>query len=285
MQSLISVLAGITAAIGWGIGDFFAAKASKQQGPYRAAFLTVATGTLIIAAIYIALFPDFTIAGGKLAALTAISAILILAQIAFFKALEIGPVGIAATIGAAYPIVTVPLAILVFGEKITTLQFFAILTIILGIFLTSIQREKRLIKVKGIVFAGLSMLCWGVGFAFLDRAMEGLDWKQVAFYQYVTMFLWQQILFRFFLGQTNRTFLGARPSISTTAAATLFLVGNAAFYIGLGTGLAAVVTPLSSAYPAITVVMAMIFMKERLQASQLFGIAVVVGGVILLAIL
>src|SRR3990172_6635890 len=148
MSPITGVLAGIIAAIGWGIGDFFAAKASKKQGSYQAAFLTVLTGTILVAAIYTVWVHDFVIPTGKLAALTAISAILILAQIAFFKALEIGPVGVAATIGAAYPVVTVPLAILVFGENITTLQFLAILTIILGILLTSIRWEKRLIKVK-----------------------------------------------------------------------------------------------------------------------------------------
>ena len=287
MSPITGVLAGIVAAIGWGIGDFFAAKASKQQGPYRAAFLTVLTGTILVVAIYTAWVHNFVISLDKLTALTAISAILILAQIAFFKALEIGPVGVAATIGAAYPVVTVPLAILVFGESITTLQFLAIIAIILGIFLTSIRWEKRLIKVnqvKGIVFAALSMLCWGIGFAFLDRAVEGLDWRQVAFFQYTTMLLWQQVLFRLFLGQRNQTFTSARPSLATTAAATLFLIGNAAFYVGLGTGLAAVVTPLSSAYPVITVLLALIFMKERLQISQFLGIAVVVSGVILLAL-
>jgi transporter family protein len=67
-------------------------------------------------------------------------------------------------------------------------------------------------------------------------------------------------------------------------AAILVILGTFVLYYGLNRGKASVVVPISSIGPAITTILAVIFLKEHLSSQQIFGIAMILGGIILLSI-
>lgn len=67
-------------------------------------------------------------------------------------------------------------------------------------------------------------------------------------------------------------------------AAVLVILGTLALYYGLNRGKASVVVPLSSIGPAITTILAVIFLKEHLSFTQIAGIVMIVSGVIVLSI-
>jgi len=62
------------------------------------------------------------------------------------------------------------------------------------------------------------------------------------------------------------------------------ILGTLALYYGLNKGKASVVVPLSSIGPAITAILAVIFLKEQLSIQQIFGIVMILSGVIVLSI-
>lgn len=66
-------------------------------------------------------------------------------------------------------------------------------------------------------------------------------------------------------------------------AAALAIAGVISLYLALATGQASKVVPVSSAYPAITVILSAIVLSERLSASRVGGMCLVVAGVVVLA--
>jgi uncharacterized membrane protein len=59
-----------------------------------------------------------------------------------------------------------------------------------------------------------------------------------------------------------------------------FIANNA----GLHTGQVAVVSVLASLYGAVTVLLSWIFLRERLEPSQWFGIALIFAGIVLVSL-
>ncbi|HUW43062.1 MAG TPA: EamA family transporter, partial [Thermoplasmata archaeon] len=62
----------------------------------------------------------------------------------------------------------------------------------------------------------------------------------------------------------------------------LNVTGAYAYSFALDGGNASLVVPISSAYPLITVVLAVIFLRERLSRIHLPALAIVLGGLVLL---
>jgi uncharacterized membrane protein len=61
-------------------------------------------------------------------------------------------------------------------------------------------------------------------------------------------------------------------------------VGFFAFITGTGVGLVSIVTPLSNTSPAVTVVLAQLFLRERLIQIQKIGVFIVIAAIVLLSI-
>ena len=66
--------------------------------------------------------------------------------------------------------------------------------------------------------------------------------------------------------------------------AVMVVVGSLLLYYTLHKGRASIVVPLSSIGPAITTILAVIFLKEHLSAFQIFGIVLIIVGIILISL-
>lgn len=56
------------------------------------------------------------------------------------------------------------------------------------------------------------------------------------------------------------------------------------FYIGLNTGEASKVVPVSAAYPAVAMVLSAAFLSESITVGKVIGALVVIGGVVLISL-
>ena len=61
-------------------------------------------------------------------------------------------------------------------------------------------------------------------------------------------------------------------------------LGNIFFFLAYGVGDASLVAPVSSTYAALTVVLAIIFLKEKVTKKQLGGIIFTIMGIILVGV-
>jgi len=66
--------------------------------------------------------------------------------------------------------------------------------------------------------------------------------------------------------------------------AIMVVLGSLLLYYALNKGRASIVVPLSSIGPAITTVLAVLFLGEHLSINQMIGIVLVILGIILLSI-
>ena len=68
--------------------------------------------------------------------------------------------------------------------------------------------------------------------------------------------------------------------------ALLGLIDVSAFfvwYLGLRVGLVSIVTPIATSSPAVTVVLAHLFLKERVRSHQRIGIIAIISGIVFLS--
>src|SRR5215217_1987959 len=189
--AVIAILLGLVAAICYGTADFLGARSSRQIEPITAAFCVHIIGAFLICVWYFAFVhrvPSVTVEGfGSIlvGALTVgIGAVLL------YKAFEVGPVGLTSVLGAAYPLVTAVIGLMLFGARFTAGQIVGVVLLVVGIMVASglvrLGPSERKFT-KGPILALLTSLLWGIGYSFLDHAVELVGWQTVIFLQVLLM--------------------------------------------------------------------------------------------------
>lgn len=291
-ETTTAVMLGLLTAVGWGVADFWAAKASKTVG----AISTLIVTCWIIVITFLPIYPflpgssqnisasgaGFTIAAGILVTLAAV---------VFYRGLVAGPVSVVSPITGAYPLFTTLLALVVFGVRLSPRQIIAIVIVVLGVMaasgLFSLKKVTRRLG-RGPALSMLAAVLYGVGFAALAQGAHRIGWQQAALIEFITFGV---VAIPLILLLDRRTAVGhhlglafRNPSvIGNGVLATLTIV---IFNIGLAreqTG-GTIVTAVSACYPALTVALALRHFKEELKLIPLLGAGVTIGGIVLLAI-
>jgi uncharacterized membrane protein len=281
------VIYGLSAALGWGLADFFGAVSGRRIGSIgavisgqvlSAAFMTavlVATGTSLAP-----LGPDvwLVLLNGAAAAF---------AYLTHYKALELGPVAVVSPIGAGYAVVGVVLAIVILGERPTGLALIGAGIAVAGVVLVSTDlrqlREGIENRLPGLPWAIAAAIGFGVAGFLLswisDRAgwVAGLWGSRIA---QVSFFLPVVVVFRKELARVRP---GSGLWIALLAGAADIL-GVVTFSVGSERGLNSIVLATSAIFPLIAVTLSVIVFKERLVANQIVGIVLVVSGLLLLGL-
>ena len=130
-----------------------------------------------------------------------------------------------------------------------------------------------------IAYSLLCLLLWGLWGLFLKLAYEGSTWLEVYFLSAVASFALALTVFLLGSGKVS-------VSKSTALALLAGLFGGGGYVLfmkALETGKASIVIPLTALYPAVTVILALLFLGEKLSATQAVGIALAVVATILLS--
>ena len=278
---------GLTAALGWGLADFFGALAGRRIGSIgtvmsgqllSAVFMTVvlvATGTSVAP-----LGPDvwLVVLNGAAAAF---------AYLTHYKALELGPVAVVSPIGAGYALVGVALAMVILDERPSGPALIGAAIAIVGVALVSTDLRKLRDGISnplpGLPWAIAAAIGFGVAGFLLgwisDRAgwIAGLWGSRLA---QIAFFLPLVVVFRKELARLRP---GPGLWIALVAGAADIL-GVVAFSAGSVRGLNSIVLAASAVFPLIAVALSVLVFKERLVANQVVGIVFVVGGLLLLGL-
>ena len=111
-------------------------------------------------------------------------------------------------------------------------------------------------------------------------ALRTLSWPDLILWSGIGYLLVVPVLL--IMGQTHlRLTAGSGWAI---ASAALAIGGLMLFYFSLGLGDAGKVIAVSSAYPAVTLVMAAVFLSEALTVGRVVGAGVIVAGVIIVTL-
>jgi bacterial/archaeal transporter family protein len=99
------------------------------------------------------------------------------------------------------------------------------------------------------------------------------------------LILWSGIIYVFVVGgllARGQTALKVVQGTSWALVSAVVAISSLIMlYVALGTGEASKVVPISAAYPAFTLVLSAVVLRERLTAARVIGVAMVIGGVII----
>ncbi len=278
---------GLAAAIGWGLADFFGALAGRRIG---------AIGTVIAGQFLSALFMTAVLlaTGESLEPLRSSAGLVVLNGLAaafayatHYKALELGPVAVVSPIGAGYAIVGVLLAIVVLGERPSGLALIGAGIAIVGVGLVSTDLRKLRDGIKnhlpGLPWAIAASIAFGVAGFLLGWISQRAGWIPGLWGSRVAQVAFLLPLAVVFRNQIARVRPGVGLWVALLAGGADVL-GVVMFSAGSERGFVSIVLAASAVFPLIAVALSIAVFKERVVANQLLGIALVVGGLLLLGL-
>jgi len=196
-----------------------------------------------------------------------------------------GQAAIVFPLTALYPLVTVVIAVLFMRERAGRAQVIGIALAILAVLLLSVDISASYARVElklsnALLYAFAALLAFGLAAVFQKLATNRVS-AETAFATFAAGFVPPSILI-LLLGPVGAN-LPLAPVLWAIAGGLLnglgVLATLAAYRRG---GKASVVTPLAAVYPMVTVVLAVVFLGEKLVAVQIGGILLaLIGGVLL----
>ncbi|MET1012857.1 MAG: EamA family transporter [Actinomycetota bacterium] len=278
---------GLTAALGWGLADFFGALSGRRIGSIGAVMSGQLLSAVFMTAVLVATGTSPAPLGPDIWLVVLNGAAAAFAYLTHYKALELGPVAVVSPIGAGYAVVGVVLAIVILGERPTGLALVGAGIAVTGVALVSTDLRKLRDGIEnhlpGVPWAIAAAIGFGVAGFLLgwisDRAgwIAGLWGSRLA---QIAFFLPVVVVFRKELARLRP---GPGLWIALLAGAADIL-GVVTFSIGSERGLNSIVLASSAVFPLIAVALSVIVFKERLVANQIVGIVLVVGGLLLLGL-
>ncbi len=279
------VLFGIISMLSWGFADFFVVKALKKSDDVKVFLWSQILGMLAFSVVF-ALFFRLPEIGMKWGGIFLIASFLgFAAYLSFYRALRTGKVSVVMPIVACWAAITAALSIVILNEQVTDLQILGIVLAISGAVMVSFRFNDLLKNLKGFApgagFAFFAAAAWGVQFVFIDSLVANFGWFMPIFLikLLVLLFLASYVAIKkeAFSFPYSVRFLIA-------AVAILEVIAFLSYGYAISSENSAIVAPLVSASPTVTVLLALIFFRESIELNQKIGIAAALSGIVILSL-
>jgi drug/metabolite transporter (DMT)-like permease len=277
-RTLATVIFGLAASLCWGSGDFNGGLASRRANASSVVTSAYAVGFILMVALALIWrepLPSWQdILWGGLAGLAGASGL-----IAFYSALSIGRMGVAAPISAVLT-TALPVIFSAFVEGLPgLLQLGGFLLALCAIVFISRPEQTRG-RPQGVGLALLAGCGFGCFFILISRVNHAETFWPLAVARFTSvLFLVIVSLFR-----RQRVVLERKVIPLVLLAGILDAMGNAFFVLAAHVGRLDIASILSSLYPAATVLLAAIVLRERVTRFQGIGIVLALVAVCLISI-
>jgi len=282
------VIVGLASALVYGTADFFGGQASKRVSPVRVVAFSAMIGLSLLALFNVFLggrISEEAVLWGGLSGIAGSVAILTL-----YAALAIGPMSILSPLTAVISAI-VPLSWgLILGERLTVLGYVALGIALVAVVLVGFVPDKGAVRprLRGVIYATVSGILIGVFLILVDRAPDDSGLLPLVFNRVTYLVvLWSILLVTFIVGRIRRSPPGPsiRPAIWLIVGAGLAdSVANTLLLIGFRIGELSIVAVLTALYPAGTIALAAIVLKERIAPVQWVGLALALVAAAMLAV-
>lgn len=281
---MLSIIYGLLSALTWGAGDFTGGLAARKVGSYRSVFYAEIIGILFLLIILPFVKETFPNQHVVLFSMLA-GAVGTIGLMLLYHAMAIGMMSIAAPVSALLA-ATIPVVFGIFTEGLPN-----VLTLIgFGFALFAVWMISQ--GEDGIkdIFSHLSdlklPLLAGIGFGFYFILVhQATGDTHAIIWPLILSRIGGLILVTIYLLITRASLKiepSSLPIISANGA--LDLGGNFFFILASRAGRLDVAAVLSSLFPGATVLLASIFLKERLTRNQWFGVISALIAIILMTI-
>jgi len=281
----------MTVALFWGSSGIFAKYSTHKIGVAGVALLiAIVEGIMYSIAFYFLRdeHVSISVADGVLATSSCI--IGISGYLCYFESIVDGQVAIAGTISAAYPALTVIGAVILLSESLTSVQTVGVVAIIVCVIALSYEPDpnaKHAMPRRALFFSFMAFGLWGVWSLTCKRAVDEVGAGNL-FGFYIISSLTAPVLYAWVRKIRPAGMRQDGPTRIAWAfgaiALALNVLGAFAFTYALEAGTASLVVPISSAYPLVTIVLAVAILKERLDLLHILALCGVVAGLVIIGI-
>ncbi|MDU9039928.1 EamA family transporter [Pseudomonas corrugata] len=280
------VFGGLMVMLCWGISDFIQSLMIRQLGTAKTMLVrnvfTFAVALLL--GVYLITFQQLRFDADAVLIITCSSVAYVSGYYFYMRGCEVGNLSLVSPIASTYSLVTIFFSIIFLRESLAPIAWLAVLIIFIGIVMTSGNIFQSLRGgSQGFLQAILAMVGFGVAFFILGFSAKALDVTNAFFYSALT----QAVLFTALaLSRNGRLEKGDLTRRRGWYFLTHSLLVNAGwvFYIFASkVGELSLVTPISSVYSGVTVLLAIAIYREITTLGQKVGIGTVLVGVFLLS--
>ncbi len=277
----------VAAAAGWGTAAYLIKKAIDENGAYSTAVFKFAFCAAL--ALPISFFagelPRMASMDGPL--LWDLALLMVLnggATACFYKAAETGKISVAIAVSGSFAWITAIASAALLGETLSALQVFAVLLSVAGVFLVSAKHfslSKGEKFEKNVGYALLAMLGWGASMVFFKPLSMGIGPINTAILNYLVIVA---LIAAIALAKKGALHSPKKTVYKRIGASSLFdVTGTVSYNVAMTTGLASTTTAIAAMFPAVTVGLAAIFLKEKISGTQWIGMAIVFASLALLS--
>ena len=264
---MLAISYGISSALAWGAGDFSGGFASR-----RCHVLTVVLFSQIVGAVFLLTFtlvfkepfpPLRHMVWGGLAGVFGV-----LGLLALYRGLATGRMGIVAPLSAVVTAV-IPIVFAFFNEGFPKLtQVFGFGAALLAVWLLSYSKSESKLHRNEIYLPVLAGIGFGLFFIFIDRAsVQSVLWPLVG-----TRFASITLTAILYVANGKPPVAQNRQLVFIFLAGIFDMMGNAFFAFAAHLGRLDISATLSSLYPAATVMLAWLILKENLLRQHWLGV-------------
>lgn len=285
-----AIILGLIASFGWGSGDLLASlvarKLNEVSGPVFTGFFIVMFSVLLV--LFTPVSFSFTTSGILLASLGGL--LHGTAFIAFLKGARIGKISVVAAVSSAWSLIVFTYALLFRHEALSNLHLVAVLLTILGTILVStnitalFKKSQFKLTDPSVPLGIIALLGWGFGFIPLGMAIDSQGWFSSFNILSVTSALITFVYGKFSIGIRVPTLSDTKLWMTIIGVALLSFIGYVSYSIGVEYFPTAIVGPLGATYPLVTIIFAVILLKEKISSWQRVGISMSIAGIVLLSL-
>lgn len=292
------LLTGLTAALFWGTLDVITALGSRVIGSLRVTAGMQSVTAVLFLAIFVATGATIPPEPASIALAVLLGLIGAGAYLSYFTGLQFGPIAVVSGMVSAFGGLTVVLSVVLRGESLTALQAFGAAVATVGVLLTAFAFDGGLRATRfagpGVVFALVALVLFSLMAITTDVALDTMSWIQIyTIARVVNASI--GIVAVLILARRAGSALGQRPEGgpawsnprivgALVLAGSLDVVGLVAFATGLETAPTWMVGLAASFGPAVTIMVAVAFLGERLRPVQWFGLLGILTGMVCIAI-
>jgi drug/metabolite transporter (DMT)-like permease len=283
----VTIIFGLLSAFSYGYADFVGALAAKRIRAIAVTAYSFSFGlvlALILSSIFGASYSQSTIIASIFAGVCSAVAITFL-----YAALALGPISIVSPLTAVVSAVIPVVVDVALGTNLSSFVLVAVVLILVAVVLVAFVPSPNL--QLPTIRATLYSVGAGLGFAgiflFLDFTDADSGLGPLLIMRIVGVVLLFALLLVVYKKSSGVPFIEKVTNLKLAGLILLAsagdIMGNVAFLIATRAGELAIAAVLTSLYPVGTIVLARIFLKERVARSQLLGIVLALVGVALIA--
>jgi drug/metabolite transporter (DMT)-like permease len=277
---------GLGAAFAWGSADFGVALVARRIGSFATLVLAQLAGIVlfsVLAATPEASLPRFH-PGLLVLPLIGISGAL--SYVAFYRALELGPIALVSPIAAGYAAIVIALSLIFLHEHVAALALLGAAVTIAGVILASTDLRRLPVEGKrargGVFFAILAMVGFGLGAFLIGVFARDTGWFGTIYLSRLGSAATLAVILAA-TGRSRFQSAGLGRIVPALLIGVLDIGGFALYARGAEVGRVSITAAASVIYPLIPILVGVAYLRERPALNQWAGVAAVGAGLVLLA--